>query len=246
METKLQPCAQVPMHTHENATIVQILSGQYRETFRGACAPLPPLTVITKPPGEKHANDIGTQGACCLVIELPDKKLRELDGVARPCEAPLVHSSGPASHIGLRIVGELRQPDALTPFALEAAALQLLVALSRHRPREYRREPAWMKIVRELLHEGRPDRLRLSDLASVVGVHPVHLAKTFRQIQGCTIGQYARKLQLDRATHMLSSTNIPPSEVAVAAGFYDQSHMSRAIRRETGLTATQIREATTR
>jgi AraC family transcriptional regulator len=242
METQLEPCRQIPMHTHENATIVLLLSGQYRESFRGSSSPYAPLTVIAKPPGEKHANDVGTKGARCLVVELTDQKMRELDGIAQPCAAPQVQVNGPAAHTGLRIVHELRQPDALTPLALQGAALQLLVELSRHSPRIYRSEPAWMKIVLELLH-GNSGRLSLSSLGSTVGVHPVHLARTFKRAKGCSIGQYARRLQFERVVQMLAQTTIPLSEVALAAGFYDQSHMSRAIKRKTGMNARQIRAA---
>lgn len=243
METQLQPFSQVPMHTHENATIVLILSGQYRESFRGSSAPHAPLTVIVKPSGEKHANDIGQQGARCLVIELTDQKIQEMNGVAQPCQVPLVQANGPASRIGLRIVQELREPDALTPLALEGAALGLVVGLCRRPPRVYGGEPSWMRRVLELLHDSVPERLGLSSLASTIGVHPVHLARTFRRAQGCSIGQYARRLQLERAMQMLTQTNLPLSDVAVAAGFYDQSHMSRSIKRETGMNASQVRVA---
>src|ERR1700754_4256725 len=140
METALEPLAQVPAHTHENATIVLMLSGEYRESFRGASEPHGPLTVIAKPSGEKHANDVGPRGARCLVVELTDERVRELDGIARPCAAPHVQVNGPASRTGLRIVRELREPDALTPLALEGAALQLLVELSRQQPRAYGHE----------------------------------------------------------------------------------------------------------
>ena len=245
METRLQPSSHVPMHSHETATIVLILSGQYRETFRGDTTPHAPLTVIAKPSGEKHSNDIGPNGANCLVVELTDEKIQKMNGIAQSCEAPHVQANGPASRTGLRIVQELRQPDALTPLALEGAALQLLVELARHPPRFYGDEPIWMKKVLELLHDSSPGELRLSSLASAVGVHPVHVARTFRRNQGCSIGTYARRLQMEQVMAMLTQTQTPLSNVAVAAGFYDQSHMSRAIRRETGMSASQIRAAAT-
>jgi AraC family transcriptional regulator len=244
METQLQSCAQIPVHTHENATIVLILAGQYRETFRGASKAHPPMTVIAKPSGEKHANDIGQQGARCLVIELTDEKIREMNGFAQPNRAPLIQENGPASRIGLRMLQELREPDGLTPLALEGAALQLIVELSRHSPRHYGSGPRWVKDVVELLHDRASGGWSLSSLASEVGVHPVHLARTFKRTQGCSVGEYARRLQLERVVQMLTQTETPLSDVALATGFYDQSHMSRAIRRQTGMNASQIRAST--
>lgn len=241
METRLEPSSHIPMHTHENATVVLILAGEYREDFRGDCSPLAPLTVVAKPSGEKHANDVGEKGAHCLVVELTDSKLRELAGIAPVCEAPRVQAGGPAARTGLRIVRELRESDPLTPLALESAALQLVVDLSRQAPRTFASEPKWMSALVERLH-GTPAReLRLSTLASVVGVHPVHLARTFRRIHGCSIGEFARRLRIETATRMLTQTRTPLSEVALAAGFYDQSHMARTFRRETGMSASRIR-----
>ena len=243
METQLEPSSQVPMHTHKNATIVLILSGQYRETFRGSSAPHPPMTIIAKPSGEKHSNEIGQDGAHCLVIELTDEKIREMNGHVQACHSPLAQRHGPASAIGLRIVQELREPDSLTPLALEGAALQLLVELSRNPPEIYGVEPSWMKMVVDLLQTSAPGEISLSTLASTVGVHPVHLARTFRRTHGCSIGQYARKMQLDLVMRMLTRTDEPLSDVAIAAGFYDQSHMSRIVKRASGMNASQIRAA---
>lgn len=243
METQLQPSTPIAMHTHENATIVLILSGEYRESFHGSTAPHSPLTVIAKPAGEKHANQIGTKGARCLVMELTDEKVRELDRVVRPCEAPQIQINGPAARTGLRIVRELRQPDTLTPLALECAALQLVVDLSRQPRRTYGNEPKWMNVVLELLRSSSGEGLRLSTLASAVGVHPAHLTRAFRRTQGCSIGKYARRLQVERVVAILTRTTSPLSDVAIAAGFYDQSHMARVVRNETGMTASQIRAA---
>jgi quercetin dioxygenase-like cupin family protein len=108
METVLAPSIQVPMHTHENATIVLIVSGDYRESFRGSAIVHAPMTVIAKPAGERHANDIGARGARCLVVELTDAKRRALAAAARPCEAPHVSRGGAASRTALQILRELR------------------------------------------------------------------------------------------------------------------------------------------
>jgi AraC family transcriptional regulator len=117
-----------------------------------------------------------------------------------------------------------------------------MVDMSRQPPTDYAHEPQWIKQVVELVHSTAPGALRLSELAATVGVHPVHLARTFRRRHGCSIGAYARSLQIERAVTMLAGT-APLSEVALASGFYDQSHMGRAIRGATGKTPGQLRAA---
>ena len=49
---------------------------------------------------------------------------------------------------------------------------------------------------------------------------------------------------MNRVMQMLTQTKVPLTDVALSAGFYDQSHMSRALKRETGMTASQVRAAT--
>jgi AraC family transcriptional regulator len=70
----------------------------------------------------------------------------------------------------------------------------------------------------------------LTALAREAGVHPVHLARTFRRIQGCTLGDYVRHLRLEWARRQLSGTDRPIAEVALSCGFADQSHFTRAFR----------------
>lgn len=44
-------------------------------------------------------------------------------------------------------------------------------------------------------------------------VHPAHLTRVFRAQLGCTIGEYSRKLRLDRACAALSRDDAPLAEI---------------------------------
>ena len=76
-----------------------------------------------------------------------------------------------------------------------------------------------------------------------MGVHPVTLARGFRKAYGCSVGAYLRWLRVARAARRLAETEAPLAEVALAAGFADQSHFSNVFRRETGLSPSQFRRA---
>ena len=84
-------------------------------------------------------------------------------------------------------------------------------------------------------------RPSLSGLAESVGVHPVTLARAFRRAFGCTVGEYVRRLRIDHAAHQLAQTELPLAEIALAAGFSDQSHFSNLFRRHTGLSPFKFR-----
>jgi AraC family transcriptional regulator len=94
-----------------------------------------------------------------------------------------------------------------------------------------------------MLHERLPEAPALSGIAAEVGVHPAHLAHEFRRFYGTTAGEYLRRIRVEHAARVVAQTALPLSEVAAAAGFYDQSHFSNAFKRATGATPGQYRAA---
>ena len=82
----------------------------------------------------------------------------------------------------------------------------------------------------ELLRERTPRSPSLTELAAEAGVHPGHLARAFRQRFGLTVCQYSRSLRLEWAASQLAG-DATLVEVALQAGFADQSHFTREFRR---------------
>jgi AraC family transcriptional regulator len=72
----------------------------------------------------------------------------------------------------------------------------------------------------------------------------VTLARGFRKAYGRSVGAYLRWLRVARAARELAETDAPLAEIALAAGFADQSHFSNVFRRETGLSPSAFRRAT--
>jgi AraC family transcriptional regulator len=126
---------------------------------------------------------------------------------------------------------------------MEGIALELLAGISRHSSSDTSTKPRWLRSVRDLLHGRFREKLVLGDIAAVVGVHPSHLARTFRRCYGCTIGDYVRNLRTERARHELRVTDRPLAELAVALGFADQSHFATSFKRQTGVTPGAFRNS---
>jgi AraC family transcriptional regulator len=78
--------------------------------------------------------------------------------------------------------------------------------------------------------------VRLAEVADDLRKDPAYLARAFRRQMGCTMSQYRRRVWVRQAAHFLSSTEAPLSEVALKAGFADQSHLCRVFKAELGLT----------
>jgi AraC family transcriptional regulator len=101
--------------------------------------------------------------------------------------------------------------------------------------------PVWLGRAQEYVHEHRFDRLTISDIAQVAGVHPAHLTRAFRQQLGSSVATYVRQLRLKWAADQLTAGSTPLCDVALQAGFADQSHFTRVFKRYSGMTPGQYR-----
>jgi AraC family transcriptional regulator len=119
----------------------------------------------------------------------------------------------------------------------------MAIIARRHEGANARRPPDWLREARDYLHDSFSERFDLTELARVAGVHPAHLAREFRRHFHCTAGEYVRRLRLDRAVQQLSQSEESIAEIAADAGFYDQSHFSRAVKAHTGLSPAAYRAA---
>ena len=114
--------------------------------------------------------------------------------------------------------------------------LEILVVLGRVAREAERAPPPWLLRAREVVHAGFREPLRIADLAREADVHPGHLARAFRQHFRMTLGSYVRNLRLEWVAARLLSSEEPLASLALAAGFADQSHLTRAFKRYSGLT----------
>jgi AraC family transcriptional regulator len=132
-------------------------------------------------------------------------------------------------------------PDASWSAAAEALLVQLVAAAARAEDARTARVKPWLRDVHELVHDRAPERFSLGELAEWAGVHPVHLARSFKRAYGWTVCEYGRAVRLDWAAKELLG-DAPIARLAIDAGFADQSHFTRAFRRHTGLTPGRYRE----
>lgn len=88
--------------------------------------------------------------------------------------------------------------------------------------------------LRDLLDARLRDGTTLAETARVLHAHPAHLVRTFSTAFGVPPHQYVTSRRVDLARRLLLDGQ-PPSEVAVAVGFSDQSHLTRHFTRVLGV-----------
>lgn len=144
--------------------------------------------------------------------------------------------------LAAKLSRELQQTDGFSALIIEGLMLELIAETSRNYVKvDEPIRPPWLKEVEEMLQDKFSDQLALSEIARFANVHPTHLARVFRQYHQCTIGEYIRKLRIKHSCQQLLLTETPLIDIALEAGFYDQSHFSRCFKQLTGLTPTEYR-----
>ncbi len=93
-----------------------------------------------------------------------------------------------------------------------------------------------------ILRERLTEPLRLVELANAVGVSEEHLARRFKQTTGTTVFGYLRRLRIERARHLLATSEYNLSQIATQTGFSSPTLFSRSFRDETGLTPSAYRK----
>jgi AraC family transcriptional regulator len=157
-------------------------------------------------------------------------------------DRPTDFHGGLPAELATRLYKEFRQMDELSPLIVEGLTLEVLgVAARSSLKRQRPKPPLWLEQARELLHDQFQEYLTLSNVAGLVGVHETHLCREFRRYYRSTMGEYIRRLRIEFACHQLSTSRTSLSEIALAAGFADQSHFARTFKRVTGMSPTTYR-----
>jgi AraC-like DNA-binding protein len=84
-------------------------------------------------------------------------------------------------------------------------------------------------------------RLSISELAQQAGISVRSLERTFVRAFQTTPLRYLNRVRLQAARHALVHSHKPIAEIAVEAGFYDQSHLTAQFTRAYGLSPSRYR-----
>jgi AraC family transcriptional regulator len=216
-------------HAHAEASVSVVLAGSIEEQV-GSRTGLGRIgSVVAKPAGLEHCNRVAAEGATLLAIK--GKEAAEI--ASRGWCWTSSHRSAIA---GLQLARSLRAgfaPDAeplidLLSFADEAG----------QRP-STRRRLAWLDDIRSRLdRQNAPPVSRLAELADV---HPVYLARAFRQQFDCSIRDYRRRARVRRAANLFASSDLPIAAIAASLDYFDQSHLCRDFRTELAVSPADYR-----
>jgi transcriptional regulator GlxA family with amidase domain len=101
-------------------------------------------------------------------------------------------------------------------------------------PRAFRR-------VREYILAHLTDKISNTVLAGFVGLSASHFSRAFKQSAGVSPHRFVLESRIEQVRRLLAETELPLAQIAVIAGFGDQSHCSRWFRKLVGITPSKFR-----
>ena len=246
-ETKYEPDQVIPPHQHPHARFVLVVKGALTEIAGTRPISHTRHALLFRKAHEQHTYRASAQGATCLIVDMDDTWLARAGEHAPVLSRSTALRGGLVLHLAARLHGEFGLRDEVSRLAIESLALGVLAEASRRVAREQRENsPAWLPEARAFVDAHFAERLALATVAAIVGVHPVHLARTFRRTYNTTFAAYVRATRVEFARRQLIATRAPLSDIAMAAGFCDQSHFSRLFKLHTGLSPQEYRLAACR
>lgn len=227
-ETRYAPSASIAVHRHESFYFFLVLAGQFEE-HRGAQRSTAIVSALR--PGEPHGARVSGRARGFSVELTPSWSRFAWLRAARA-------AAGAAPHELALLLARLRQEldtrDAARALAVEGLALELAAWTTRTGDAAAERfiPPLLRRAMERLRADAEPPTC--AALAEDAGLAPDAFARAFRRHVGASVGQFARRARLERARAALAGPR-PLSELALAAGFYDQSHFTRQFKAAFGL-----------
>lgn len=215
-------------HVHDRVVVGLCLAGSRRFVFRDGEWLAGPGALAIIPAGEPHA---------CLAGPGPDQVYLALALDARWLAGP---PAGPAVDPP-RVLVDRDAADSLVrcvraletgagPAGELARALAGRLGLGRGAGRPV--HPA-ARLARERIEAAPEEALPLAELARLVGVSPFYLERVFARDIGVPLGDFRLDRRVRLAVERLRAGD-DPAAAALAAGFCDQSHLTRQFTRRVG------------
>lgn len=227
-------------------SILVVLSGRLEHADGAAVVSLKPRQALVVPAGAPHRGFAGRSRCRCLCVEAAAGPLEAMsvppgtfDGI-RAISSPRVAMLALALRTALGARGAER-----SAIRIDGLASELMATVIREcAPGDV---PAcdWLARLRERLDAGIDAPLALESAVAEAGLPADRVRQRFTREYGDSIESYVRRLRIDRAAAALVGSDEPIARIAIAAGFFDQSHFTRTFKRIYGTTPAEQRRTGT-
>jgi AraC family transcriptional regulator len=230
----------LPKHSHSQAYISFVLEGSFCERYASRSIQCRTGMIRYLPAGEIHENQIQERSRCLHISIDPSsiEQLRQPSVPRRPAEM----NGLTTTWLAYRLYAEFSRQDSASAMAIEGLVLEILAEIARSEEADTSAHaPHWLKQATDIVEARFLERLSLTEIASEVGVHYVHLSRQFHKYNRCTVGELIRRRRVQYASHLLAHSRTSLAEIALVCGFSDQSHLSFLFKRHMGMSPSKFR-----
>ncbi|OBQ67574.1 AraC family transcriptional regulator [Mesorhizobium erdmanii] len=227
------------LHRHDTYAIGVTLQGVQTFRYRGATRLSLPGQIIVLHPDELHDGGAGTEDGLryrMLYLE-PSLMLDCLGGLSLPFVRDAVVRDEAFRATLLSALGPLQQE--LDELFVDDFLTQLMQGLARHagQPAKPMARTAWRAAVlaRDYLTENVARPVRSGELEAITGLDRYALSRHFRAAFSTSPHRFLVMRRLQRARRMIAAGE-PLAQIAIEAGFTDQSHFNRQFKKAFGMT----------
>ena len=218
-------------HFHKNKHLTLIVNGGTSEQRKHTQVDAFPGTVIIYNSGELHRNLNTLHPSKNINFEIED--LFFANHSLEPASFENLSPEHPELKLStLRAYRECLSDDAQSVIAIHSIFLNLLSP--NRRQKMIHGYPPWVRRVKDLIHDRWDERLSLKDLSRAAGVHPVTISKNFSRYFSCSLGEYMRRVKIEKSLRLIKQQDATLTEIALRCGFADQSHFIRTFKAATG------------
>ncbi|PIB31454.1 helix-turn-helix domain-containing protein [Maribacter sp. 4G9] len=219
------------LHEHENAHFSFMMNGGCVERKKSDYELLPG-NVTYYDSGEKHQVTKVVKNSTRVNLEFDESFLR-LYRLSNDEMKSAVYKNPESKFLLMKIYREMIANDSFSDLSIEMLFLQLTIPKFTRRTEDS--NPIWLNTLDEYLRSSSGTKLTLNELSYICKVHPVTLSKKFPIYFNCTLGQYKRKLMVEKALPLITSSQLSLCEIALDCGFFDQSHFTRTFKQFIGV-----------
>ena len=223
---------ELPEHRHDAPYFCLLLSGDYVEQVGHREISYRPYSTGFHPQHLTHRDRVGRNGARFFTVEFPSEWLQAAAALRSSAGLEPSLLEGDLAVSAVKLYRQHLQ-GTLTGEGAESIIWELLECVIRGHRITDASKPRWLERCIDLLHAEFSRPLTVAGVAAAVDVHPVHLSREFRRRFGQTVGEYLHRLRVRSACAQMEAGR-PLGDIALAAGFYDQSHFSRVFKRLIG------------
>ncbi len=188
-------------------------------------------SIVLKPGDLYHQNEYGIKGSRIVSILLKDEVFTKLTA-EQFMDYRWFHGL-PTASTAFQIASKLTKIS--TEEDLYDSVIYLLSILKESFDPKNTLPPSWLKKIEEQIRDEYYKSLRTRDIAEKIGVHPVYLARVFRQYYGCSLKSFLQNIRIENAMQELGEMQKSLIHIALDAGFSDQSHFNRIFKKALNL-----------